>query len=565
MKSEPLLLQTIRKGEWTERHKKTRLFALLVERIRRQARDSLYYHCKYVLGYQDIRIEPHWDLCQWIQRHLWEDMLVLLPRGTFKSTILSVGLPTWLFPKCPDLRILLDSYELANTRGWLGVARRTFESSRLYRMVYGDFANTSNTKGEPWHSTALALKGRAVVRAENSLTATSLQTSETSQHHDIYIGDDLQTEDNVCSREMIETVGARLEQVLAILDPWERKLYGRTSVLRKKARRGPRIVVGTHWSFDDAYYRLRREEDQRRREHQSPQWRMYIRKAVWKDDDTGKMTYFFPSRFSKEHLEELRANMSTYLWSCNYLNDPMPDEAVTFKISDLGFFTDEFRVMDGKIYPMQSRRTCFLLLDPSISDSDRSDWCAFVVASLDSDWNIFIETVYRDRIVGNEEILSLLFEFWKEWSPAKTGIEDVCFQKSLLPGFKKLCRDRGVRFKVYGLTPSNRRSKPMRIRGFEPFVAGGKVHLRVAEKTDLTQSPKDLYFALVKDQDALAEEMQRFPVGATDDCLDALAYLPELAFPAKAAPKPEPVQDPFVGLLPLLKKRRGRNLLLTVR
>lgn len=564
MRQEEMLRQTVLRGDWTERTQKTRLFQLLLERIRRQAKTSLYFHCKYVLGYRDLEKEPHYEFCAWLQTHLWQDMLILLPRGTFKSTIVSVGLPLWLFPKCPELRILLDSFELSNTKGWLGVARRTLESNRLYRLVYGDYSNVNATTGEPWHSTALALKGRAVVRAENSLTASSLQTSETSQHHDIYIGDDLQTELNVGSRESIEAVLKRLEEVLAILDPWKRPFYGRNTRPSRPISRGPRIVVGTHWHFDDAYYRIRQKEDQRRREKQPVQWHTFIREAVWMEE--GKQKFFFPARFSKEHLEELRANMSAYLWSCNYLNNPMPDETQTFKLSDFGFFNETSYVVDGVVSPLSPRRNAFLLLDPAIKDTERSDWSAFVVASLDPNWNIFVEEVHRDRIVGNEGILETLFELWKKWSPVKTGIEDAVFQSSLLAGFKKFCRDRGVFFKVYPLKANTKRSKPMRIRGFEPFVAGGRVFFRVADKTDLTQSPRELYFALVKDQDVLADEMLRFPLGATDDCVDALAYLPELAFPASAGtPVEKRIPDPFVGLLATLKKRRGRNLLLTVR
>jgi hypothetical protein len=196
--------------------------------MRRMAHSSLYYHAKYVMGFKEMELQPHWELCEFLQQYLWEDMLILLPRGTFKSSVITESLSTWFHAKNQDIRILLDSYELNNTKNWLGLCRRTYESNRLYHLLYGDFSNLSSRSGGVWHSSALALKGRTRFRAENSLTATSMQTSETSQHHDIYIGDDLQTEENVSTKEAINAVDARLEQILAILDPWNGTLYGRT-------------------------------------------------------------------------------------------------------------------------------------------------------------------------------------------------------------------------------------------------------------------------------------------------------------------------------------------------
>lgn len=522
------------------------------------AHASLYYHAKYIMGYSEMELVPHWELCSWIQKYLWEDQLILLPRGTFKSSILSISLPTWLHAKNQNIRVLLDSYELSNTKGWFGVCRRTYESNRLYQIVYGDFSNRS---GGVWHSTALALKGRTQFRAENSLTATSMQTSETSQHHDWYVGDDLQTEENVNTREAIDAVDAHIEQTLPILDPWDGPLLGRTG-RRFPIYHGPRILVGTHWGFDDSYYRKRMEDQKRRRDGKPQRWHKFIRKAF--EVRKGKTIMFFPKRFPLEHLEELKDSMSRYLWSCNYLNDPMPSEAQTFKLADFGFWCGDRKVVGGAITEANSYRNRFTILDPAILDTDQSDWSAFVTTGMDSEWNMFIEEVVRDKIVGNEPILRLLFEIRERWNSIKTGIEGVAFQKSLIFGFKAMCRERGEYFKVTELTPSTKVSKPARIRGFEPFVSGHRVFLKVKDGTDLTLPPEELYYALVEGQDVLADEMLRFPIGPTRDCIDALAHLPALAFPHVASkPKKVHAENTFGAFQELLKHRKQRVTRLT--
>jgi phage terminase large subunit-like protein len=289
---------------------------------------------------------------------------------------------------------------------------------------------------------------------------------------------------------------------------------------------------------------------------------MYIKQAEEKRGKT--LAVFFPKRFPIEHLAELKSSMSTYLWSCNYLNNPMPDEAQTFKLSNLGFWCGDRKVLDGKITEAASYRNRFTILDPAVMDTDESDYSAFVTVGMDSEWNIFLEEIVREKIVGNDPILNLLFEIRDRWSSLKVGIEATAFQKSLIFGFKAQCRERVEYFKVTELTPSTKVSKRARIRGFEPFVSGGRVFLKVKDGTDLTLPAKELYYALERGHDVLADEMLRFPLGSSDDCIDALAHLPALAFPrVLPAKKKVHAENTFGAFQEILKSRRQRVRTLT--
>jgi len=243
------------------------------------ALSSLYYFAKYVMGFRDMELVPHWELCQFLEKNEGHDILILLPRGTFKSSVISVAYPLWRFAKNRDLRILLTSSELLNTKNFLGLIRTNIEKNRVFRSLFGDWVNKDGT----WHSTALSLAGRGRFRAEDSITSSSVKISKVSQHYDLAIGDDIHNDKNITNKDMIDDVERYLEEMLPILDP----------VYKGSNKPGPRILVGTRWHFDDSYGRIIAEERMRKREHLAPAFRMLIRKAI-----TKKGKVYFPARFS---------------------------------------------------------------------------------------------------------------------------------------------------------------------------------------------------------------------------------------------------------------------------
>ena len=61
------------------------------------ALSNLYYFNKNVLSYQQMETQPHLELCQFIQN--WgtkKRKLILMPRGSYKSSCASVGYSLWL-------------------------------------------------------------------------------------------------------------------------------------------------------------------------------------------------------------------------------------------------------------------------------------------------------------------------------------------------------------------------------------------------------------------------------------------------------------------------------------
>src|SRR5690606_27808750 len=257
-------------------------------------------------------------------------------------------------------------------------------------------------------------------------------------------------------------------------------------------------------------------------------------------------------------LTDVAAKMTRYHFSCQYLNDPLPDDDVIFPLRSLNFFDPSvgLRRRGEEVLEMPKILYHFVTLDPSLGEHADSDWSAFVIIAVDAEWNLYLPEVYRDRI-QNEGIIEQMFRIHQVYAPMRFGVEAIAFQKSIIWGFEQACRQRGVWFHVEELRTDNQITKEMRIRGFQPFWKAGKVYCAVEPGTDLTLPRQELYHFLLKGQDVLVDEALRFPLGATKDCIDALAYAPQLVFPA-GPPQTDTTPKPgsFGHLISQLKKDR---------
>jgi len=505
---------------------------------------------------KDISIQPHWEFCFFLQtKSIQKDSLVLLPRGTFKSSIASVGFPIWLLIHDRNLRILISSHKLANSKGWLGLISKHMERNSSFRKLFGNWDKNKKSRDSTWHSTAIDVAGRTRYLSEHSITASSVETSEVSQHYDMAILDDLQTDENISTKEAIDNIENYLDLLIPILDP-RADLGG---------IRGPRLVIGTRWHFDDIYGRMKVEEQKYRSANGgNTKLEMYIRKCASEVKLLGDIFHlggqiFFPSRFSNEYLRDIQESggMSLYDFSCQYLNDPLPEGMAIFPLSKINWWNSHGRRMDNKVYSMPEMINFFSVLDPSMGEHSDSDYTALVTVGVDSEWNIYVWEVTRAHLVGDAPIIEEMFRVQYKYQPLRFGVESVAFQKSLVYGFNQRAREQKAWFHVEPLSTDTRRSKELRIRGFQPFVMSGKLFIRVSEDLSLHSNTEVLYHGAVEGQDVLLDEMLRFPKGATKDCVDALAYAPQLIFPAGGPPKATPPPGSFKELKMRMERLQG--------
>jgi predicted phage terminase large subunit-like protein len=320
----------------------------------------------------------------------------------------------------------------------------------------------------------LDLAACKVKRKEPNLSCSGIDKSINGMHFDMIIEDDLHSEKNVTNKEQIEQVIAHRKLANSLLDPGM-----------------PKITIGTRWDFQDAYNHVLTK--------QRPSYNILLRKAI---EDDGSL--LFPERLTPEFLEEQRRDQGSYIFSCQYMNNPVDDETATFKHS----YFRTVKWEDIKDKPIN----WFLAIDPSM-EGPYSDFAAFVLAGLDAEQNLYVRQIHRTKM-NYAGIISLMFDWNQRYQPRRIALETIATQSNISYMLNSEQKSRGVWLPVKEIK-SRENTKEDRIRALAPYYEFGRVY-HVEECNQL---------------DDLEYELTHFPKGENDDIIDALATILDIATP----------------------------------
>lgn len=200
--------------------------AALRQALAERYRQSLYHTCKSLLGYSDITWRTHGPVIEALEGGD-PNKLIVMPRGTFKSTISVVGYSIWRLLRDPNERILIDSEVYTNSKNFLREIKGHLESRRLSDL-FGLFRGAQWTEGE------ITIAQRSRVYKEASITCGGIETVKVGQHYSCIIEDDLNSGNNSQTIEGRQKVIRHHQMNTAILDPG-----------------GTLVVVGTRYSNSD--------------------------------------------------------------------------------------------------------------------------------------------------------------------------------------------------------------------------------------------------------------------------------------------------------------------------
>jgi predicted phage terminase large subunit-like protein len=226
-----------------------------------------------------------------------------------------------------------------------------------------------------------------------------------------------------------------------------------------------------------------------------------------------------PERFTEQMIRRLHANQPPRVWSALYQQNPVPDEGIYFR---------EHYIKLEPTPPLHYGRKVFQAWDFAIGVKQQNDWTVGV--TLIQDENDYLHCVEVIRIKEDsftivEEILDAAARWGSEpTAPLSIGFEDGQIWKSIKPLLEKRMGER-KEYPPYStlqpLTDKMARARPLqgRMQQGRVFFPAGAAWLPIVRK-----------------------ELLRFPAGAHDDIVDALAWATTLAVgsapPKKAGPKP---------------------------
>lgn len=471
---------------------------LLRAKIVKRGREDLYFLNKEILGYQDMTPDLHGELCDFVTRvrkpGKKKFRLVLEPRGSLKSSCITVGFSTQSIVRDPNVRILLASEEFSASKKFLAEIKGHFEENSTFREYYGDWVSKKK-----WDEKEIIVNRRTRWRKEPTITCAGVDVTKVGMHYDIIIIDDPHSSKNITTREQIEKVKTWYKLVLSLLDPG-----------------GILIVIGTRWHYDDLFGWLIQLENERKEMGRRGRFQV-LKKAAFKGTTkqlmAGELTdhdLLWPDRLSIEYLQDQYLDQGPYIFSCQYGNEPVDDESAIFKRSWVRFINP--KLLDTPdIGPVKT----YQVVDPA-RDEDGKDFTTIVTCQLLSNWQAIIREVRRGKW-DEHEVIEQIFRAYKRWKPKKIGFEVVGFQKTYKRFIMNEMSRRGRILPIIELKTDTTKTKAMRIHGMVPYWKQG-LFLVPGHSIETTTGNMKI----------LLDELTRFPRVANDDCIDALAYMDQI-------------------------------------
>lgn len=456
-----------------------------IERVvkRTKLSKNLYNFNRDIMKWPDIYEPLHKKICDFVQENIWKKkILIMLPRGTFKSSIVTVGGSCWLIGSNPSVRILLGNGTRDMAVSFLGQIKNHIQKNETFRDIYGDMAANADT----WREDRFTVSEEKSYEAKDpTVLATGISANIVGSHFDVGILDDPVTRENSGTRDQIEKTIQFYKDTLDLIDP-------------KPDGHKPLVIIGTSWTDDDLYAWIQDRETGISDE-------FAILKLPAYEGEWGKGELLFPPRLTWPVLMSLKKNQGISHFSAQYMLDPVPPENAVFKKFKYYDPTDIQGVNLNK----------FVLLDAAVSEAKTADFSAMICVGVDHNNDWYILDIWKDKVLAGA-LINKIFEWDKKWKPITIGTEKTSFQRVLQFFINDEMKKRNHNLYFTELI-HNDRSKEDRIRGLEPRYTNGSIfHCKTVP--------------FIRD---LEEELKRFPKAKHDDVSDALAAALEVVFPPR--------------------------------
>jgi predicted phage terminase large subunit-like protein len=463
-----------------------------VDAIRRRAKTDLFFLGFGLLGYDRFTVHLHGHLCSWLKAHdNYQFRLILLPRGHFKSTLVTVSetvqtilpdvagnaiYPANLGPNC---RVLIAHETSESAQDFLFQVTGHFLSNPTLMAFFPECI--PSTRKQRINKSELELP-RDRVWGEPTVDTIGVGGRKQGSHYNKLKLDDLIGDKTRDSPSEMASAISWINNIQSFFSRFSKDKFD---------------LIGTRWAKQDLYQHVINQY--------GDQIAKYVR-PVWEIDPlTGTKVPIFPEEFSIKGLEILQKDRKVF--TAQYLNNPEegsgefdPAWLKYYRFAEprvvaFGDESDETRVR-------VSDMDLIFLVDPAIhSDS------GFLVTGVDKRNRIFILEAVK-KTWTPKDFVDFVFKKVQQWWPRLVAIEDVIFSNLYKPYFEAEMRLRGVRFPIR-MMPTKQKAKEYRIRSLLTYFQAGQIYFNAGQQD-------------------LVDEYTSFGASSDIHMLDAMAYGPIL-------------------------------------
>lgn len=469
---------------------------------RKLCKEDLFYLLTVACHRRDVDHDWLYARCREVEANP-DGYLDLWSREHYKSTIITFAKSIQDLLKDPDhTTIGIFSHTRPIAKGFLDQIKRELETNDYLKKLFPEVLYEKPQVESPrWSLDSGIVVKRKTNPKESSVEAWGLVDGQpTGKHFTILVYDDVVTLGSVSTPEQIKKVTGA----------WELSL-------NLGAHGGKKRHIGTRYHFNDTYKEIMD--------------RGSVIPRIYPATHNGKIDGD-PVFLTKESLTEKRRDMGPYTFSCQMIQDPVADRAMSFHKDWLSFY---------QTLGDTSRWNKYLLTDPASSKKETSDYTVMVVLGLAPDKNYYLLDGIRDRLNLTQRAQKM-FEIHRKHDPKSAGYERYGVQADIEHIQYEMERQ-NYRFNIIplgGQTP-----KEDRIKKLIPVFEQKRFYL-----------PKHLpfvdYEGRLRDfiSEFMSDEYLAFPVCTHDDILDCLARVLDPALGAefpKLQQKKAPSDGHYLG------------------
>ncbi len=169
-----------------------------------------------VLGWPDIYEPLHREVCEFVQNNVKnKKLLILLPRGSFKSSMITIGFPLWRLASNPQERVLIGNATYPMATSFLSQIKDHISKNEVFKGLFGDFSANAAS----WREDRITLsREKAYEQKEPSVIAQGMSTNVTGSHYSLGILDDMVNRENITTRDQMDKVINFFKDALDLID-----------------------------------------------------------------------------------------------------------------------------------------------------------------------------------------------------------------------------------------------------------------------------------------------------------------------------------------------------------
>ena len=426
-----------------------------VQDLRFLACYDLYFLLTRIMGRDDARHPWLYDRIRQFEAAP-DGYLDLWARDHYKSTIITFAGTIQEILRDPEITIGVFSHTRPIATNFVRQIKTEFENNGLLQDLFPFIKQPSGGENRPWGESMLCVK-RTKNPKEQTLEAGGIvQGQLISKHFDLRIYDDLVTPESVTGPDMIK------------------KTTDAFVLSENLGTRGGRArAIGTRYHHNDTYSTLID--------------RQVFTPRVFPATHNGKADGN-PVFLTVEELERKRRTMGSYIFGCQMLQAPSPDEGAIFRRDWIRYWDKLPKRFDRMLISM----------DCSFKDNMDND---YVVAQC---WGQLAGDAYLiDQVRGLWDFVATLKNFVKFVEKYPEATERLIEDKANGPAVIS-----SLRHDVPGIIPVEPfGSKSARAHAVSPYWEGGNVYI-----------PNPTSYPWVTDFEL---ELLQFPVVSHDDQVDA--------------------------------------------